>query len=123
MRYGQTRSSLFIILDGEASVWIPVKPRQLLKPLQKLRAKIMQSVQRAQVSYPRYDGGETADFEFRFHLDPFKIEANRQPKYCRYEDFCNLCSADSSEEFKKFVWSQFQLFRAADTIEKVDEML
>ena len=46
VRYGQMRSSMFIILDGQVSVWQPIKPRALLKPLQKLRIKMLKAVER-----------------------------------------------------------------------------
>ena len=113
-QYGQQPSKYYIILEGQVSMWTPVKPRNMLKPLLKLRRKIVETV--------RSRKEEFDDFSFQFHLDPFEIEKGRRPAYCRFEDFLKLCAMESSQSFTKFIWIQFQLHRAVDTVAMIDQM-
>ena len=108
VKYGDTDSQFFIVLDGSLSVWEPVKIRQMLKPLHNLRLKLIEAIEHASETL--------SGFSFRFHLDPFKVEAGRRPAYCRFEDFQRLCPHDLSAEFTRYLWTQFQLHRAVDTV-------
>ena len=112
IRHGQAASQFFIILDGTCSIWQPVRPQAMLKPLHRLRLKLQEAI--------REGVTELKGFSFRFHIEPFEIEADRRPMYCTYDDFKKLCSTDQGEEFTKFLWTQFQLHRAVDTVSKVD---
>lgn len=37
--------------------------------------------------------------------------------YVRFEDFQKLCSADQRDDFKQFLWTQFQLHRLVGTLD------
>ena len=45
IRYGQAASSFFIILDGTVSLWSPVRPQAMLKPLHHFRVKLKEAIQ------------------------------------------------------------------------------
>ena len=62
------------------SVWAPINPRQVLKPLQSLRLKVLEAVQLTQGNLEKFkklDDEEPDGFEFKFHLDPFQVEEGR----------------------------------------------
>ena len=91
IRHGQAASSFFVILDGTVSLWSPVRPQAMLKPLHHFRVKLQEAIQNSET---KLEG-----FNFKFHIEPFEIETDRRPIYCTYSDFKKLCSSDQGEEF------------------------
>lgn len=75
IKYGQEGDDFFIILDGEVSVWVPVAPADIVKPLEKFKEKVKSAILTKSSELP----------SFGFHIEPFKIE--KRPAYCSINDF------------------------------------
>ena len=108
-KYGEEGEDFYIIIEGEVSVWVPVPPEQMIKPLEKFKEKVKNTIcNRSASTFPL----------FQFHIEPFKTESN--PAYCTYKDFTCLCAKEAPEELLEDIWRQFQLHRAVSTIEMVE---
>ena len=97
IKYGETGTKFFIMLEGSVSVWIPFPATAILNPLHRLR----QRVKKAIIS----DHAKIKDFNFCFYLDPLVVEDERRATYCNFVDFQDHCCADQSEEFAKYLWT------------------
>ena len=66
---------------------------------------------------------ELSDFDFQFHLEPYELDVLSNAGYCSFSDFTHLVSSDAQLSFKKFLWCQFRLHRAIDTLQKIDDLM
>ena len=85
----------------------------MVKPLQKLTTKLKSAILSR--------GDKNSSINFKFHMNPFKIDEDKRPSYCTYKEFKHLCSRDCNESMQEFLWKQFQLHRAVCTLQLIDD--
>ena len=113
INFGEDPLLCYIILKGAVSIWIPVPMEDMIKPIQKLKRKVIEQAS-------DIDGADEEDLDFKFHFDPFKEEDLKSANYTTFEDYDNLMDHTLSEEDREFYWQAYTLQRAIDTLGKME---
>ena len=65
IKYGAIGDDFYITIKGSVSVWLPVEPAEIIKPLQKFKRRVKSAI---------LSSVQSEKINFQFYLDPFKIE-------------------------------------------------
>lgn len=114
VKYGSKAENFYIIIEGSVSVWVPVDPADMIKPLQKFKQKIKSAVLATNT---------VEEIEFSFMIEPFAVENKLRTPYCTKTDFSYLCAKNMPQSMFDFTWRQFKLHRAVTTLAMVEKML
>ena len=87
IKYGVEGDDFYIIVEGEVSVWVPVPPEQIVKPLEKFKERVKSAI--------LAKSADTIPL-FQFHIEPFKTD--RRPAYCSFFDFTYLCAKETPHD-------------------------
>lgn len=109
------KSDFYIVLRGKVSVWMPVKPPDIIQPLLQFKEKIRSTINSGTI--PK----NIDEMGLKFHIEP--IEVDRRPEYCNFKQFKRLCSDKAPREQVVHLWWYFQLHRAVETIHQVEQFL
>ena len=114
IKYGDIGDEFLIVTKGEVSVWLPVDPTEMLKPLKKFKEKVKSAILTKKW---------VETIEFKFHLDPSELAGDASADYCTIDQFKILCSAETPPSMVSFLWHQFQLHRAVSTAHLIEKHL